>query len=269
MAFSSITGYDNINDMPAHISPEYQALLPLLGKPFVCTMLDEGDLLFATNMDDNIDIQEVLKKYVSAHNDQVDSLFKVRSEEPAVEPDWENFDGDDVELRLEMMEQIMLNQQSVDPSVNKKSVEYIPNSDLDVYAILTTKSVMNYDTYTQELGLDTSYVVVKDKNLFYTKSPSTFDFIRRPAGKPDAFSEDWLGHSFFMRFDMERMMDMIAGSGLEDFNFPLNDLTMFFDGTVLTTNVQGVKGLKHGLCYEMFKSFSDIIKMIGTGKASY
>jgi len=268
MGFSSMTGYDKIQETPVKMSSEYQALLPLMGKPLAYTLLDEGDLLFATFVDDKTQVSQILKDYVTAHNRQVDSLFKVRSEEPAVEPDWENFDGDDTELRLEMMEQIMLNQQSVDPSVNKKSVEYIPNSDMDIYAILTTKSVMNYDTYTQELALDTSYVVVKDKKLFYTKKTSTFDFIRRPAGKPNAFSEDWLQHSFFMRFDMERLMDMVAASGLEDFNFPLDDFTMSMDGNILTTNLKGVKGLDHGLCYELFRSFSDIIKMIGTGRAS-
>lgn len=260
MMVSTMSGLSKMGELPPAFS-EYKSLLPLMDKPFVAAVVPDGtslNYLVATMIDNPDEMPHMLEGYVEAHNRHIDSLYQALSDAPAPRTDLEGLDVDDETMSA--YEEIMstLEQRAVDPSVNKKSFYYHPQGDLKIYHILTTKSRMNYDTYEQELVMDTAYLVVKDKMLFYAPNEQVVEMVNHPVRKAQPVSPDFLQHTLYVRMDINTMLNSLGGSGLEDFSFPFKEMTMFVDDNFFTTNVEAVKGLQHGIFYELVKSLKEV-----------
>jgi hypothetical protein len=262
MMVSTMSGLSKVGELPPAFS-EYKSLLPLMDKPFVAAMIPDGmSYMVATMIDDPDQMPYILGEYVEAHNRYIDSLYQAQSEAPAPETDLEGLEVDDE--TMEVYEEIMsaLEQRPVDPSVNKKSVAHHPDDGMEVYYIMTTKSQMNYDTYEQELVMDTAYLVVKGNKLFYSPNKQVVEIVNRPAEKALPVSPDFLQHSIYCRMDVNMLLNSI-GSDLGDFSFPFKEMTMFVDDNFFTTNIEAVKGLQHGIFYELVKSINEMSDRFG------
>lgn len=258
MMVSTMSGLSKMGEFPPAFS-EYKSLLPLMDKPFVAAIIPDGMYyMIATMIDDPEQLPTMLNNYVEAHNRHIDSLYQAQSEAPAPTIGLESLDDDnDVEVSFDEM-MSTLQQTPVDPAVNKKSVIYQPEGDLKIYYLLTTKSQMNYDTYERELGMDTAYLVVKGNKLFFAPKKQVVEMVNHPTVKAQPVSPDFLQHAIYMRMDVQTLMNGIAGGSQLNITLPFDNMTMFVDDNFFTTNIEAVKGLQHGIFYEMVKSFKEL-----------
>ena len=258
MMISTMSGLSKMGEFPPAFS-EYKYLLPLMDKPFVAAIIPDGMYyMIATMIDDPEQLPTLLNNYVEAHNRYIDSLYQAQSEAPASTIDLESLDDDnDVEVSFDEM-MSTLQQTPVDPAVNKKSVIYQPEGDLKIYYLLTTKSQMNYDTYERELGMDTAYLAVKGNKLFFAPKKQVVEMVNHPTVKAQPVSPDFLQHAIYMRMDVQTLLNSIAGGSQLNITLPFDNMTMFVDDNFFTTNIEAVKGLQHGIFYEMVKSFKEL-----------
>lgn len=276
LVVSSMEGYGDLMEPYMGRFPQWKELCPLMNKPFVFTAssLEDKNMQLVTLVDHPERVRGILERYVETSNHITDSTYKARKnmviedvvEEPYIkvedvmdEPDTTSEkSAEPVDIEFDTIEMFGLSiANAVDPedtTIDMKTLSYKKIDGWDAYIIVTNKKEMDYETYTQIVKEDSSYVLVKDNLLFYTTGLDAAHLLSQPMERE--WPKEYFEHPFFARIDFGTFVTLFGPEAAT----PVRDMTCYVDNNTLTMNVNAVPGLRHGILYEIVKYVADLFR---------
>lgn len=243
LVISTMEGCGDYAEPYAGAMKEWGLLLPLLNKPFVFTLsaLDENSILFATVVEHPEEVRGMLERFVEASNHITDSTRKNRVVEEVVVEEVAVEDAPYVE-------------DPADSLIDMKTLVCKKIDGWDAYIILTHIKEMDYETYTEVVKEDSSFVLVKDDLLFYVKSLSALSSLSQPLERE--WPKEYFEHRFYARADFSSLVQLFGPEAA----MPVRDMVCYADNSTFTMNLNAEPGLRHGVLYEMVKYIIDFLQ---------
>ena len=258
--------------------PSFKPLVDFVNNPFLIRY-NADNVLFVSMVDQEQDVRKSLDKYVKEFNWTKDSTYKAAKE--MYEKYAKQLNGESEESEEENEEEInyfmmgmLYATMGSDSLSGRKSLMHENMDGWDVYTILTSKRSYEEEVVVEEvleegaepkekeeqepvLAYDSAYVLVHDGMLFFTNSKDAFDDIRKPSGKPQNVPVDeMLSRPVYATADLATL---VAMSGVR-VDIPFSDLVIYDEGNTVVTTFNAVRGLKHGMFYEIVKIVSDLMR---------
>ena len=259
--------------------PSFQPMASFVNNSFL-VRYNADNVLFVTMLDESQAVLGSLELYVQESNRIKDSTYHAAKEMYekylSQSEDEEFMESEELkEINYYALMGMMYAAASGDSLSGRKSLLHEEKDGWNVYTILTSRldyedkevyveSEEEADEALEEaLELEpiivydtTAYVLVHDGFLFCTNTSEAFKDIRKPSGKPQTLPvEEMLNRPVYASADVATLASL---SGIR-IDVPISDLVIYLEGNTVVTNLNAVRGLKHGMFYEMVKIVADLV----------